>query len=123
MPDRDAGRPEHRPHQLARDYARINEYGFLETPYRRVAGGKVAEKIDHLSAIEEGKYVIAQASATLDKEGRLVDELVSARVNGDLVDPDLGRAIQYMDVAPTQIVSVPPRWCRSRATTTTPTAR
>jgi DNA-directed RNA polymerase subunit beta len=51
-------------------YARLNEYGFIETPYRRVVDGKVTDEIDYLSAIEEGKYVIAQANATLDKEGR-----------------------------------------------------
>jgi DNA-directed RNA polymerase subunit beta len=86
-------------------YAQLNEYGFLETPYRRVADGKVTMQIDYLSAIEEGKYVIAQASATLDAEGRLIDELVSARDNGESVLTSAER-IQYMDVAPTQIVSV-----------------
>jgi DNA-directed RNA polymerase subunit beta len=83
----------------------LNEYGFLETPYRRVADGKVTNQIDYLSAIEEGKYVIAQANATLDKEGKLIDELVSARDNGESVLTSAER-IQYMDVAPTQIVSV-----------------
>ncbi|MDP3824891.1 MAG: DNA-directed RNA polymerase subunit beta, partial [Burkholderiales bacterium] len=86
-------------------YAQLNEYGFLETPYRRVADGKVSMQIDYLSAIEEGKYVIAQASATLDKEGKLIDELVSARDNGESILTSAER-IQYMDVAPTQIVSV-----------------
>src|SRR5215210_1684751 len=86
-------------------YAQLNEYGFLETPYRRVADGKVTNQIDYLSAIEEGKYVIAQASATLDTEGKLIDELVSARDNGESVLTSAER-IQYMDVAPTQIVSV-----------------
>ena len=85
-------------------YAQLNEYGFLETPYRRVVDGKVTTQIDYLSAIEEGKYVIAQANATLS-EGRLVDELVSARENGESVLTSPER-IQYMDVAPTQIVSV-----------------
>ncbi len=86
-------------------YARLNEYGFIETPYRRVADGKVTYDIDYLSAIEEGKYVIAQANAGLDAEGRLVDELVSAREKGEsvLVSAD---QIQYMDVSPAQIVSV-----------------
>src|SRR5450756_712305 len=64
-------------------YAHLNEYGFLETPYRKVEDGKVTEKIDYLSAIEEGKYVIAQANATIDKNGMLSDELVSAREAGD----------------------------------------
>ena len=86
-------------------YAQLNEYGFLETPYRRVVDGKVTMDIDYLSAIEEGKYVIAQANASLDGGGKLVDELVSARENGEsvLVSPE---RVQYMDVAPTQIVSV-----------------
>ena len=86
-------------------FAKLNEYGFLETPYRRVVDGKVTMEIDHLSAIEEGKYVIAQANASLDAEGKLVDELVSARENGEsvLLSPE---RVQYMDVAPAQIVSV-----------------
>ncbi len=86
-------------------YARLNEYGFIETPYRRVVDGKVTNDIDYLSAIEEGKYVIAQANATLDEKGRLTDELVSARENGDSVLVNADR-VQYMDVSPAQIVSV-----------------
>jgi len=86
-------------------YARLNEYGFLETPYRKVEGSKVTDKIDYLSAIEEGRYIIAQANAKINEEGQLVDELVSAREAGEtiLVSPE---RIQYMDVAPGQIVSV-----------------
>ncbi len=72
-------------------YAQLNEYGFLETPYRRVVDGKVTMQIDYLSAIEEGKYVIAQANATLDKDGKLIDELVS-RARERRIDPDLARA-------------------------------
>ena len=60
-------------------YARTNEYGFIETPYRRVKDGKVTKEIEYLSAIEEGKYVIAQANAELDKNGKFADELVSCR--------------------------------------------
>ena len=86
-------------------YAQLNEYGFLETPYRRVVYGKVTNQIDYLSAIEEAKYIIAQANASLDAEGRLSDELVSAREHGESVLTSPER-IQYMDVAPTQIVSV-----------------
>ncbi|GAB3625872.1 DNA-directed RNA polymerase subunit beta [Pandoraea terrae] len=87
-------------------YARLNEYGFLETPYRKVVDSKVTDQIDYLSAIEEGRYVIAQANATVDVEtGTLTDELVSSREAGEtmMVTPD---RIQYMDVAPSQIVSV-----------------
>jgi DNA-directed RNA polymerase subunit beta len=86
-------------------YARTNEYGFLETPYRKVESGHVTDEISYLSAIEEGKYVIAQANAQLDKKGRLVDELVSCRIKGEfeLKEP---AEVQYMDIAPGQIVSV-----------------
>lgn len=86
-------------------YARLNEYGFLETPYRKVEDSKVTDKIEYLSAIEEGRYIIAQANAAINDAGQLVDELVSAREAGEtiLVSPE---RIQYMDVAPGQIVSV-----------------
>jgi DNA-directed RNA polymerase subunit beta len=86
-------------------YARTNRYGFLETPYRKVANGKVTNEIDFLSAIEEGNYVIAQANAILDKQGKLVDSLVSCRAKNEfaLKSPE---EVQYMDVAPSQIVSV-----------------
>ncbi|MEE4377117.1 MAG: DNA-directed RNA polymerase subunit beta [Candidatus Competibacteraceae bacterium] len=86
-------------------YARTNEYGFLETPYRKVTDGCVTEEIVFLSAIEEGNYVIAQANATLDPEGKLTDELVSARYQDEFT---LKRPIdvQFMDVSPMQIVSV-----------------
>ena len=86
-------------------YARLNEYGFIETPYRRVVDGKVTNQIDYLSAIEEGKYVIAQANAVLDKDGRLTGDLVSAREKGESILVSADR-IQYMDVSPAQIVSV-----------------
>ena len=86
-------------------YARTNRYGFLETPYRKVVSGKVTDEIDYLSAIEEGQYVIAQANATLDDEGCLVDSLVTCRHQNEatLSSPD---RVQYMDVSPKQIVSV-----------------
>ncbi|MDR5855651.1 DNA-directed RNA polymerase subunit beta [Caballeronia sp. LZ062] len=86
-------------------YAHLNEYGFLETPYRKVVDSKVTDQIDYLSAIEEGRYVIAQANAAVAEDGSLTDELVSSREAGEtlMVTPD---RIQYMDVAPSQIVSV-----------------
>ena len=86
-------------------YARTNAYGFLETPYRRAVDGCVTDQIDYLSAIEEGQYVIAQANAPLDPDGRLTDELVSCRHLNEftLTAPD---KVQYMDVSPKQIVSV-----------------
>ncbi|MBK8337749.1 MAG: DNA-directed RNA polymerase subunit beta [Sterolibacteriaceae bacterium] len=86
-------------------YARTNQFGFLETPYRRVSEQRVTDQIDFLSAIEEGKYVIAQANAQLGKSGELTDELVSCRHKGEftLSTPD---QVQYMDIAPGQVVSV-----------------
>ena len=69
-------------------YARTNEYGFLETPYRKVNDGKVTDSIDYLSAIEEGQYVIAQANASLDKAGKLKDELVSCRSKNEFMLAD-----------------------------------
>ncbi len=86
-------------------YARTNEYGFLETPYRKVVDGKVSSDIEYLSAIEEGKYVIAQANAELDADGRFVNDIVSCRHKNEfeLASPD---RIEYMDIAPSQIVSV-----------------
>jgi DNA-directed RNA polymerase subunit beta len=86
-------------------YAQLNEYGFLETPYRKVENGHVTAEISYLSAIEEGKYVIAQANAPLDRNGKFVDELVSCRENGEFVLMSPER-VQYMDIAPSQIVSV-----------------
>ena len=86
-------------------YARLNRYGFLETPYRRVVNHKVTNEIDYLSAIEEGRYVIAQANAGLDKNGRLTDELVTSRHKGETILSAADK-IEYMDVAPGQIVSV-----------------
>ena len=86
-------------------YARTNRYGFLETPYRKVESGRVTDEIDYLSAIEEGQFVIAQANAALDGEGRLVDSLVTCRRRNEatLSSPD---RVQYMDISPKQIVSV-----------------
>ena len=86
-------------------YARTNEYGFMETPYRKVKNGQVTDEIDYLSAIEEGQYVIAQANAELDRNGKFTNEIVSCRHKNEftLATPD---RIEYMDVAPAQIVSV-----------------
>jgi DNA-directed RNA polymerase subunit beta len=86
-------------------YARTNEYGFLETPYRKVIEGRVTNQIDYLSAIEEGQYVIAQANATVDGKGKLIDELVSCRHLNEfaLMTPE---RVDYIDVSPRQIVSV-----------------
>src|SRR5690625_932977 len=86
-------------------YARTNDYGFLETPYRRVVDGRVTDEVDYLSAIEESRFIIAQANARVDEEGRLADDLIAIRHENEfgLAPAD---KVQYMDVAPKQIVSV-----------------
>ena len=86
-------------------YARTNEYGFLETPYRRVEGGKVTAEIDYLSAIEESEYTIAQANSDLDPKGEFKESQVSSRNKNEFTMADNDK-IDYMDVAPGQIVSV-----------------
>lgn len=86
-------------------YARTNQYGFLETPYRKVVDKVVTAEIEYLSAIEEGKYFIAQASARVDQEGRLVDDLVSCRHKDEFTLAS-AESINYMDVSSRQIVSV-----------------
>lgn len=87
-------------------YARTNDYGFLETPYRKVVDGQVTDEIEYLSAIEEGKYVIAQANSNLDSKNRFTDAYVTAR--GEKGESGLYRPedIQYMDVSTQQVVSV-----------------
>ncbi len=86
-------------------YARVNKYGFIETPYRKVNDGKVSEDVVYLSAMDEGRYTIAQANAVLDDRGRFVDELISCRKAGDYVMVPAS-AIEYIDVSPKQVVSV-----------------
>ena len=86
-------------------YARTNEYGFLESPYRRVIDGKLTDEIEYLSAINEAEYVIAQVSGNLDKDDRLTDDLVAVRhLNEFTVMPP--ERVQFMDVSPRQVVSV-----------------
>ena len=86
-------------------FARTNQYGFLETPYRRVEGNKVSDTIDYLSAIEESQFMIAQANTELDTKSMFKDDLISSRFHNEftMTQPD---RVQYMDVAPGQIVSV-----------------
>ncbi len=86
-------------------YARTNSYGFLETPYRKVVDGKVTEQVDYLSAIEEGEFVIAQASVPIDENGRLIEGLVSCRYKDEFTLAT-SETVQYMDVSSKQIVSV-----------------
>ncbi|AMK77706.1 MULTISPECIES: DNA-directed RNA polymerase subunit beta [Methylomonas] len=86
-------------------YARTNEYGFLETPYRKVVDGKVTDQVDYISAIEEGEYVIAQSSVAVDESGKLVEGLVSCRYKDEFTLAS-SETVQYMDVSSKQIVSV-----------------
>ncbi|MCX8105544.1 MAG: DNA-directed RNA polymerase subunit beta [Ignavibacterium album] len=85
-------------------YARVNKYGFLETPYRKVVKGKVTNEVEYLSAEQEDKYIIAQANAPINEQGKFLNERVKARYKGEfpIVHPE---EVHYMDVAPAQIVS------------------
>jgi len=87
-------------------YGRINEFGFIETPYRRVENGRVTNEIDYLSADEEDKHVIAQANAPLNPDGTFAEPLVLVRRKGGEVDSVPPEEVDYMDVSPKQIVSV-----------------
>ena len=86
-------------------YSRTNQYGFLETPYRKVVDGRITDNIEYLSAIDEAEYVIAQANTEVDADGRLVGEVVDVRHQGEATAaaPD---KVDYMDVSPKQLVSV-----------------
>ena len=86
-------------------YSRVNKYGFIESPYRKVVDGKVTNKIEYLSAVEEEKYTIAQANSPINENGNFVEELLSCRKSPNfiLAKPD---AIEYVDVSPKQLVSV-----------------
>jgi len=86
-------------------YARVNEFGFIETPYRVVKNGRVTDEIKYLTALEEGNNPIAQANAPIDKDGRFINEIVSARIRGEFVMVKRDE-VKYMDVSPNQLVSV-----------------
>jgi DNA-directed RNA polymerase subunit beta len=86
-------------------FARINEFGFIETPYRRVVEGRVTQHIDYLTADREESYVVAQANAPIDKNGAFLDEKVSCRFRGDFVEVEPSKS-HYMDISPKQLVSV-----------------
>jgi len=86
-------------------FARVNQYGFIESPYAKVEGGKVTADVRYLSAMEEGRHTIAQASAPVDGKGKFSEDLVSARRSGDFVMVPPGE-IDYIDVSPKQLVSV-----------------
>ncbi len=86
-------------------YARVNDYGFIEVPYRKVTNGRVTEEVHFFSAIEGEKFIIAEATSPVDKKGNLIGESVSAREGGDfrMVTP---HEVQYMDVSPKQVVGI-----------------
>jgi len=86
-------------------FARVNAFGFIETPYRKAVGGVVTDQIDYLTADEEDRYLIAQANATLDENGKFTQERVLVRTKHD-VDQVLPNDVHYMDVSPRQMVSV-----------------
>jgi DNA-directed RNA polymerase subunit beta len=86
-------------------YARVNKLGFIESPYRKVRNGQVTDEVDFLSAVEEDRYVIAQASVELDEQGRFVREIVAARKGSEFLLVPV-EEIDYMDVSPKQLVSV-----------------
>lgn len=86
-------------------FARINDFGFIETPYRVIKKGVVTNDIDYLTADREENYIVAQANATFDEEGNFVNDYVSCRRKGDFIDVEKER-VDYMDVSPKQLVSV-----------------
>ena len=87
-------------------YARVNPFGFIETPYRKVIDGKVSDQIDYLTADEEDRHVVAQANSPLDAEGRFAEERVLVRRKGGEVEFVSATEVDYMDVSPRQMVSV-----------------
>ncbi len=86
-------------------FAKVNEFGFVETPYRKVVNGRVTDDVQFLTALQEEKYYIAQANASIDEKGRFVDNLVSARKDAEFVMAE-PQDIEFMDVSPKQLVSV-----------------
>ncbi|WP_324280597.1 DNA-directed RNA polymerase subunit beta [Borreliella garinii] len=86
-------------------YSRVNDYGFLETPYRKVVNGEVTDELEYLSAIDEEKKCIAQANAAFNSNGKYLEDLVSVRISGDYTTTS-PKNIDYMDVSPRQLISV-----------------
>ncbi len=86
-------------------FARVNKYGFIETPYRKVAEGQVTDEVQYMSATEEMRHTVAQANASLDEKGRFVNDLVSTRQNGDYTLAQ-NESVDFIDVSPKQLVSV-----------------
>lgn len=86
-------------------YAKVNKYGFIESPYRRVSEGKLTSDVEYLSAIEEGSFYIAQANVSIDQGGNLIDELIPVRYKGESILTTADN-VNYIDVSPSQIVSI-----------------
>ena len=86
-------------------FARVNDFGFLESPYRKVEKGRVTEKLDYLTADAEENFTVAQANAKIDDKGKFLTEFVSCRCRGDFIDVE-PKGVHYMDVSPKQLVSV-----------------
>jgi DNA-directed RNA polymerase subunit beta len=86
-------------------FARINEFGFIETPYRKVTNGRVTDEVDYLTGDREENFLVAQANATMDAKGHLTQEKVSVRYRGDFLEVEPAK-VHYMDVSPKQLVSV-----------------
>jgi DNA-directed RNA polymerase subunit beta len=86
-------------------FARINEFGFIETPYRKVTNGRVTDEIEYLTADREENFLVAQANAPIDGRGHFTGEKVSVRYRGDFLEVDPSK-VNYMDVSPKQLVSV-----------------
>jgi DNA-directed RNA polymerase subunit beta len=86
-------------------YARVNKYGFVETPYRKVKDGRVTEEVQYLSAMEEGRYTVAQANAAIDHRGRFTEDMIVCRHAGDVQLVPAAK-VDFMDVSPKQLVSV-----------------
>ncbi|MGB3455085.1 MAG: DNA-directed RNA polymerase subunit beta [Litorimonas sp.] len=86
-------------------HARVNQYGFIESPYRKVEGGQLKDKVEYLSAMEEARYTVAQANAEVDENGMLVEDFVICRANGEVL-PVARDQVDFIDVSPKQLVSV-----------------
>ena len=112
MPDRDAGRPEHRPHRGLSTFARVNEFGFIESPYRKVVNGKVTGEIVYMAADEEENYVVAQANTPINPDGTFKDDRVLVRRSPQAASlDDLRKMLEAESFfgATTDIGYVPPR--------------
>src|SRR4029434_263946 len=86
-------------------YARINDFGFIETPYRKVVNGRVTDQIEYLTGDREEQFLVAQANAPIDEKGNFTMDRVAVRYRGDFLEVDPSK-VSYMDISPKQLVSV-----------------